>query len=42
MDETHTQRESRIDNAAMALVRCEHGDLQSALSIATTDRADEF
>jgi hypothetical protein len=42
MDETHIRRGSRIDNAAMALVRCEHGDLQRALLIATTDRADRF
>jgi hypothetical protein len=42
MDETHTRRGSRIDNAAMALVRCGHGDLPSALLIATTDRADRF
>jgi len=42
MDETHTRRESRIDNAAMALIRCEHGDLRGALSIATTDRAHRF
>jgi len=42
MDETHTRRGSHIDNAAMALVRCEYGDLRSALLIATTDRADRF
>jgi hypothetical protein len=34
MDETHTRRGSRIDNAAMALVRCTHGDLLGVLSIA--------
>jgi hypothetical protein len=42
MDETHIRRGSRIDNAAMALVRCEHGDLRRALLIVTTDRADRF
>jgi hypothetical protein len=42
MDETHIRWGSRIDNAAMALVRCEHGNLRSALLITTTDRADRF